>query len=201
MDITKPPAPDAANRASPLPLSPQGSPSSNVAGADRASIRPLDVAAALKIMLAEVRTAMAAPDLTSEIGSEFGTTEDPIQAARVLVTVFLQSQPDEGAELVAASRQLVNAESALQIGLDRGISAVSAWQDVPSLVVDAARETRALVISVLGDEAQNPLWLRPEWAGLAPRLERFWRRRRFVRRGLTDPDYSQQQGDNHDDRS
>jgi hypothetical protein len=201
MDITNPPAPDAANRASLLPPSPQGLPSSNVAGADRASIRPLDVAAALKIMLAEVRTAIAAPDLTSELGSEFSTMEHPIQAARVLVNVFLQSQPDEGAELVGANQQLENAESALQIGLDRGISAVSAWQDVPSPVVDAARETRALVISVLGDEQQNPLWLRPEWAGLAPRLERLWRRRRLVRRRLTDPDYSQRRDETHDDRS
>jgi hypothetical protein len=200
MDITKPPAADAANRAPPLPLSPQGSPLSSVAGADRASIRPLDVAAALKILLAEVRAAFAAPDLGGELGSEFGTTEDPIQAARVLVNLFFQSQPDEGAELLAANQQ-VHAESALQTGLDRGISAVSAWQDVPSLVVDAAHETRALVFSVLGEEPQNPLWLRPEWAGLAPRLERFWRRRRVARRRLTDPDYSQRRDDTHDDRS
>jgi hypothetical protein len=200
MEISKPPPADAASRAPPRPLAPPGSPSSNVAGADRASIRPLDIAAALKILLAEVRAAFSAPDL-GELGSEVGTAEDPIQAARVLVNVFLQSQPDEGAEVVAANQQIVHAESALQIGLDRGISAVSAWQDVPSLVVDAAHETRALVFSVLGEEPQNPLWLRPEWAGLAPRLERFWRRRRLARRLLTDPDYSQRRDDTHDDRS
>jgi hypothetical protein len=33
------------------------------------------------------------------------------------------------------------------------------------------------------------MWLRPEWLGLAPRIERFWRRRRLTRRGLADPDF------------
>jgi hypothetical protein len=198
MDISQPPPADTANRAPPLPLSPQGTPSSNVGGADRASIRPLDVAAALKILLAEVRAAFDAPDLGGGLSGEFGALEDPIQAARVLVNGFLQALPDEGAAPSMVGQQLMNAESTLQIGLERGIDAVSAWQDVPPLVVDAAHETRALVLSVLGDEPQNPLWLRPEWAGLAPRLERFWRRRRFARRYLTDPDNAQQHDDAHD---
>jgi hypothetical protein len=81
-------------------------------------------------------------------------------------------------------------ETALQTGLASAITAVSAWRDVPAAVVDAAKETRALVFSVLADEPQNPLWLRPEWAELAPRLQRFWRRRRLARRRLMDPDYS-----------
>jgi len=47
-----------------------------------------------------------------------------------------------------------------------------------------------LVFLVLGDEPQNPLWRRPEWVGLAPQLQRFWRRRRLAHRRLMDPDYS-----------
>jgi hypothetical protein len=35
----------------------------------------------------------------------------------------------------------------------------------------------------------NPIWLRPEWLGLAPRLARLCRRRRVLKRRLTDPDY------------
>jgi hypothetical protein len=54
--------------------------------------------------------------------------------------------------------------------------------------VDAVKETRVLFFSALGDEPQNPLWLRPEWVGLGPRLHRFWRRRRNARRRLIDPD-------------
>jgi hypothetical protein len=34
----------------------------------------------------------------------------------------------------------------------------------------------------------------PEWLGLAPAIERFWRRRRLVRRGLTDPDLRPSEG-------
>jgi hypothetical protein len=90
----------------------------------------------------------------------------------------------------AWSAALARVEMALQSGLDRGIDAVSLWRDVPAIVVDAAKEARTLVFSTLGDEPQNPAWLRPEWAGLAPRLERIWRRRRLARRLLTDPDYS-----------
>jgi hypothetical protein len=208
MDVTKLSGrPDAANRTPSAPLSPQSSTSSNVAPADRASIRPLDVAAALKILLAEIRAAFDAGDSGSELGAELGTMEDPIQGARVVVNVFLQALPDEqalpedGAEASAVRQLLVSAESALQTGMERGIFAVSAWQDVPASVVDAAHETRALVTSVLGEEPQNPLWLRPEWAGLAPRLERYWRRRRLARRFLTDPDTSLRQDDTRDERS
>jgi hypothetical protein len=202
MDISKPPPADAANRTPPAPLSPQSSSSSNVAAADRASIRPLDVSAALKILLAEVRAAFDAPD----IGNELGAMDNPVQAARVLLNVFLQALPDDGAGLpavnqLAVSQQFMNAESALQTGLGRGIIAVSAWQNVPSVVIDAVHETRSLVFSVIADEPQNPVWLRPEWAGFAPRLERFWRRQRRARRALTDPDYAHQQDDTPDDRS
>jgi hypothetical protein len=202
MDISKPSAADAANRTPPAPLSPQSSSSSNVAAADRASIRPLDGAAALKILLAEVRAALDAPDT----GNELGTVDDPVQAARVLVNVFLQALPDDGGlpavnQPLAVSQRLVNAGLALQTGLERGIIAMNAWEDVPSSVVDAAHETRALVLLVLGDDPQNPAWLRPEWIGFAPRLERFWRRRRFARRVLTDPDYAHRHHDIDDDRS
>jgi hypothetical protein len=59
---------------------------------------------------------------------------------------------------------------------------------VPQAVVDAARETRALVMSQLGETPTSPVWPRPEWLWLTPQLERYRRRRRLARRGLTDPD-------------
>ena len=108
--------------------------------------------------------------------------------------MVLQSMPDEAPDVAAWTQALVRMEAALQTGLANAISAVSAWRDVTATVVDAAKETRTLVFSVLGDEPQNPLWLRPEWVGLAPRLERFWRRRRLARRRLMDPDYSSATG-------
>ena len=70
------------------------------------------------------------------------------------------------------------------------MGAVTQWRDVPAAAVDAVADARALFIAALGDEPQNPLWLRPEWVGLAPVLERFRRRRRNAGRRLTDPDLS-----------
>jgi len=67
---------------------------------------------------------------------------------------------------------------------------VTQWRDVPAAAVDAVADARALFIAALADEPQNPLWLRPEWVGLAPVLQRFHRRRRNARRRLTDPDLS-----------
>jgi hypothetical protein len=155
--------------------------------ADRADIRPLDVPAALQILLSELRAAL---DLETGLASDSAALESPVQAAQVLVRMVLQSMPDEAPDVAAWTQALTRMETALQTGLASAITAVSAWRDVPAAVVDAAKETRALVFSVLRDEPQNPLWLRPEWVGLAPRLQRFWRRRRLARRHLMDPDYS-----------
>jgi hypothetical protein len=104
--------------------------------------------------------------------------------------MVLNAMPDESASMPAWNAMLTRVEASLQTGLDRGIDAVSMWRDVPPIVVEASTEVRTLVLSTLGDDPQNPAWLRPEWAGLAPRFERFWRRRRKARRQLTDPDYS-----------
>jgi hypothetical protein len=190
MDVTKLPAPGAAairTATSPADLSSQ--PPANVpAIADRADIRPLDIPAALQILLAEVRASF---DLQALLMVGSGVVLDnPAQAARALVEMVVQAMPDDIATVASWSAALARVETALQAGLDRAISAVTAWRDVPATVVDAAKETRALVFSVLGDEAPNPIWLRPEWAGLAPRFERFRRRRRIARRHLTDPDHS-----------
>jgi hypothetical protein len=87
---------------------------------------------------------------------------------------------------VAASTRI---ELAFVSAIDRAVDAVAAWREVPHVVVDAAKETRALVVLQLSDEPFNPLWLRPEWLGLAPKIERYWRRRRLTRRGMTDPDF------------
>jgi hypothetical protein len=201
MDVTKLPSQGAAAIRAPTtsPAEPGSQSPANIAAmADRADIRPLDIPAALQILLAEVRAAL---DLQALQMSGEGSTvlDTPPQAARVLVELVVQSLPDE-AVVPAWTAALVHAESALPIGLQRAIDTVTAWRDVPSAVVDATKETRALVFSILGDDPQNPLWLRPEWAGLAPKFERFWRRRRIARRRLTDPDYSSETFEDGDER-
>jgi hypothetical protein len=193
MDVTKMPAAPtaAAARAPTAPPAEQGpqSPANSQPIADRADIRPLDIPAALQILLAEVRASFELEAVaTGQDAIEAANT--PPQAARALLQMVLGAMPDESASMPAWNAALARVETALQAGLDRGIDTVSVWRDVPPIVMDASREVRALVFAALADEPQNPAWLRPEWAGLAPRLERFWRRRRLARRLLTDPDYS-----------
>jgi hypothetical protein len=191
MDVTKMPAPAAAAARTPTaPGAEQGPQSASAAPiVDRADIRPLDLPAALQILLAEVRAAfeLQAIAMGEDTG---GPVASPPQAAQALLKMLVGAMPDETASLPAWSALLARVETALQTGLDRGIEAVALWRDVPVTVVDAAKDTRTLVFTTLGDDPQNPVWLRPEWAGLAPRFERFWRRRRRARRLLSDPDYS-----------
>lgn len=192
MDVTKLPAPatPAARTptAPPAEQGPQSAPNA-VPIVDRADIRPLDITAALQILLAEVRAAFELQAIATASNASAGEVPNsPPQAARALLQMLLGAMPDESSSTPAWNAVLARVETALQTGLDRGIDAIIVWRDVPAGVVDAAREARTLVFSMLADDPRNPVWLRPEWAGLAPRFERFWRRRRRARRHLTDPD-------------
>jgi hypothetical protein len=194
MDVTKaPPLDPSATRAGAGPTSQQSAaaPSSGsiVALADRVDIQPLDVAAALQILIAEVRMAM-------ELPADSSTMQSPAQTSRVLIQMFLHAVPEGASSLPVGASSLpagapasIGIELAFLSAIDRAVDAVAAWRDVPQFVVDAAKETRALVVLLLTDEPLSPMWLRPEWLGLAPRIERFWRRRRLTRRGLADPDF------------
>jgi hypothetical protein len=198
MEVSKlPPADIPSARAGTATLAEQGSqsPASVAPLLDRADIRPLDVSAALQILLAEVRAAL---DLTLDAaitqsaitqGSQGTIVQSPVQAARELVQMFLQELPEDATDAPAWTAALVQVETAVQSSMEHAIGVVAVWQEVPPAVVDAVKETRVLFFSALGDEPQNPLWLRPEWVGLGPGLHRFRRRRRNARRRLIDPDH------------
>ncbi|HWJ34918.1 MAG TPA: hypothetical protein VNR70_06610 [Steroidobacteraceae bacterium] len=194
MDVTKaPPLDAAAIRTGSASASQQSAASPSAGNAaspsagnilalvDRLDIQPLDVVAALQILIAEVRSAV-------ELPADSLTMQSPTQASRVLIELFLQAVPEVTDNPPIWVAALTRVELAFQAAIDRAVDAVAVWRDVPQFVVDAAKETRALVVSQLCDEPPNPMWLRLEWLGLAPRVERFWRRRRLARRGLTDPD-------------
>jgi hypothetical protein len=186
MEVFKVPPPDVpGTRAGTATTTEQGpQAAANLAPpADHADIRPLDISAALQILLAEVRAGF-------ELPMDATITQGPVQAARAIVEIFLQALPEDASNAPAWTTALVRVETAIQSNIERAISVVTQWRDVPPAVVDAARETRALVFSALGDDPQNPLWLRPEWVSLGPIFHRFWRRRRNARRRLTDPDHS-----------
>jgi hypothetical protein len=172
------------------------------ATADRADIRPLDVPAALQILLAEVRAGLDLASDAAVVTDPSNPTNpidridsadpmDPIRAARELVEMFLRAVPDDADDAPAWTAALAHAEGAMQSSVERALSIVSLWRDVPPSAVDAVKETRALFLSVLGDDLNDPLWLRSEWMSLGPLFQRFRRRRRNSRRRLTDPDYGQ----------
>jgi hypothetical protein len=200
VDVTKtpPPGPPPA-RSSGASASETASqpPAGAAVASDRADIGPLDVRAALRILLAEVRASFELTALS--MGSDAGTPADnQPQAARAILQVFLQAVPEDAPSMPAWTAAVGQAEAALQSGLDQGIAAVSAWRDVSPVVVDAAKETQALIFAALNEDAQNPALMRLEWTGFAPRLESFRRRRRFARRRLTDPDYPERNIDDGD---
>jgi hypothetical protein len=184
VDVIKMPPPGAsAPRSSGATASESGSqPQANdviAAVADRADIRPLDISSALQILLAEVRAAFALT--ASTMSSDFSIpSENPSQAARSVLQLFLQVIPQE--EPV--------------IPQDEPNS--PAWTSNVAQAVEAAKEAQALISSALRDDPLNPAWLRPEWAGLAPHLERFRRRRRLAHRKLIDPDYPEGNADDGD---
>jgi len=197
MEISKvPPADVPTARAGTATTAEQGLPAAvNLAPvADRADIRPLDVAAALQILLAEVRTGIDLPatdDLPAigDLPADGAAPQSPIQAARALVEILLKELPEDAGDAPAWTAALDRVETAMQSGIERAIGLVTLWPEVPAAVVDAVKEARTLFLFALGDDRQNPLWLRPEWLGLGPRLLRFRRRRRRARRRLTDPDW------------
>ena len=155
--------------------------------ADRADIRPLDLAAALQILLAEVRAGLDLPADGAIPPSAI--PQSPTQAARALVEIFLKELPEDAGNAPAWMAALERVETAMHSSIERAIGLVTLWPEVAAAVVDAVKEARALFLFALGPDRQNPLWLRPEWLGLGPRLLRFRRRRRRARRRLTDPDW------------
>jgi hypothetical protein len=186
MDVTKAPLFDAtANRAGATAASQQNAAPSSSGGSaqldDRVDIQPLDLTAALQILVAEVRADLELPAAALVLQS-------PPQTAQIVIQMLLAAVPEEAADLPSWSIASSRVEAAVHTALNRAVEAVAVWRNVPQGVVDAARETRALVLNQLSDEPPGPMWLRPEWLLLAPQMRRFWRRRRRARQDLTDPD-------------
>jgi hypothetical protein len=186
MDVTKAPPFDlTSNRAGAGPTSQPSAATDSLANlaplADRVDIQPLDTAAALQILIAEVRAEL-------ELPAEASTMQSPTQASRVLIQVFLQAVPEADSTPPDWASAVANVELTFRSALDRAVEVVERWRDVPQIVIDAVQETRALVTGQLSDGPSGPLWLRPEWLGLLPTIQAFRRRRRLARRGWIDPD-------------
>lgn len=185
MEIAKPPPIDNPTGGNPTPTMPehpaQPAPAQQPA-IDRADIRPLDVPAALQILIAEVLDAWRLAPL-------HGAAQSPVEAANRLVEIFIQSLPNADDEARGWTAALAALQSGLESGTLRAMAVVGAWPDVPQAAVEALKEAHATTLAVLGDEPVGSWLMRPEWLGLAPRIEIFRRRRRAARRRLIDPDF------------
>jgi hypothetical protein len=179
---------------------PDSQPDNSVAPArialDRTDIRPLDLAGALQILIAEVRAELArlvleATDISTSANAATPAVnaDTVLPAARDILESVLNSLPQSSPELAVWSEALPAIDAAVALGLARAASIIETWRDVPGPVVASAQEVRALVSQALSDEPLNPIWLRPEGLNLAPQLTRLRRRRKLLQRRVTDPDY------------
>jgi hypothetical protein len=194
MEVSKVPPSDVSSMRSGTAAAGQGSGMAATIAptADRADIRPLDIAGALQILLAEVRAGLDLP-LESSIA------QAPDQAACQIVALLVHALPEDAGNAPAWTAALVRVEAAIQSGFDRALTVVTQWRDVTPAVADSVEETRTQFFSALEGESPNPLWVRPEWMGLVPALNRFRRRRRNARRRLSDPDHSPASLDDSED--
>ena len=191
-----------SNGPTPQRSAPSGAAAAAAALADQLHIQPLDAPAALQILIAEVRA-----DLDLPGDALVGAT--PARTAEVLIRLFLHALPADAGNPSIWMAESARVDRSIEAALDRAVDVVAGWRSVPQSVVDVAKETRALVAGLLSDTPPSPLWFMPEWMGLAPAIERFWRRRRLARRGLTDPDMRPSEGDDaadaearlHDEKS
>jgi hypothetical protein len=208
MQVSKlPPADVPTGRTATAPNTEQGSqsPAATPAAVDRADIRPLDVQGALQILVAEVRASLEAFMLAALVpvapAAQTAPPPSASVAAQQLLELFLRALPQEPGDTQTQSgpqaqtepqtwlASAARAEDVLRASAEAALQTISAWRDVPPAVVETGREAHTMLQAALAEDPQNPVWLRPEWLGLAPRLQRFWRRRRQLRRRLSDPDY------------
>lgn len=110
------------------------------------------------------------------------------EAARQLVELLLKALPPESPDEAPFAQRLPALDSAVQSASAQALSIIDSWRAVPVATQAAAHLAVQLAANALGDEVLQAAWLRPEWAGLLPRLERFRARRRRLKRRLQDPD-------------
>lgn len=207
-------APTLTPRPPPTPIAsspPEPALSAAAAQADQVLIHPLDLTGALQIMIAEVRAELPLPAVRAPpavvlppfeaphggggrlepllIATGGLAAESPTVTPQTLVQLFLQAlPPPETLEPAAWLALVTQVQGAVQVALDRAVEVAAAWREVPLAVVEGARETRDVVVAAITHDLPSPLWLRPEWLGLAPRMERYRRRRKRALRWLSDPD-------------
>ena len=141
-----------------------------VAGADRSSIKALELPAALQILLAEVQLSLTEAGFEGPGAGAPSRSAVPLSTTAVapaLVEQFLRLIPQDDATPQAPwSASAERALQAISRGSSAAIERVIAWRDTPPTVAATLQEVRSLALAVINGE-QPALLSRPEWLGLA----------------------------------
>lgn len=182
MEIRKPALPSIDSPAIPGPAD-RGArtPAPVIPGGDWSSIKPLDLPAALQILLAEVKLALIEAGFTNsavDASMRSTATLSPTTAAPALVELILRFVP-QGPDASPSAFNAVVERLLQAIGRGGGaaIERVVAWRDTPPAIALTVRDVQARAFALLQGD-QPALLSRPEWLGIAASVQQLRRRRR-----------------------
>ena len=195
MEIPKPSLSAEALRTLATPLGERGTPAASAGAllADRSSIKPLDLAGALQVLIAELRLALVEagfhpPDALDPAALQRWAADTADNAevtaprlAQPLLELFIANLPPEGdppASWLAAVQRL---EQVILRAGAAAIERIASWRDTPAAIPSLLRRALEIVVPQIHEDAPPPLLARPDWPGLAA-LQRFRRLRRRQRR-------------------
>jgi hypothetical protein len=122
----------------------------------------------------------------------------PATAPFTVIQMMLQRLPAEESQRPAEwLNTATQVEGLVRTAMDKAVDAVTVWRDVPPTAVAVVIDARTLVLAALDENSPNPLWLMPEMMCILPRLQRYWRLRRRLRRSL-DQEEAIRSGDRED---
>jgi hypothetical protein len=109
----------------------------------------------------------------------------PATAPFTVIQMMLQRLPAEESQRPAEwLNTATQVEGLVRTAMDKAVDAVTVWRDVPPTAVAVVIDARTLVLAALDENSPNPLWLMPEMMCILPRMQRYWRLRRRLRRSL-----------------
>lgn len=163
---------------------------------EQVSIHVLDTVGALLILIAEVREALslvANSPLQSAV-PQLGPASAPFTVIQMILGRLPAEESQPPAEWLDTATQL---EGLVRMALDKAVDAVTAWRNVPPDVIAVVVDARTAVLAAMDEDSPGPLWLLPEMMPILPRMQRYWRLRRRLRRSL-DRETATRSGDRDD---
>jgi hypothetical protein len=185
-NLLEPPLLDAAPMNS-VPITPMSEDSVPEGVLPSNAVLPAEVA----LMNASVRTiytALGVPPV------QLGPATAPFTVIQLMLQRLPAEESQRPAEWLNTATQV---EGLVRTAMDKAVDAVTVWHDVPPNAVAVVVDARTVVLAALEEDSPNPLWLMPEMMCILPRMQRYWRLRRRLRRSL-DHEKAIRSGDRED---